>query len=351
MGYWQAGEAIHNNKCASLKAMRDFAVAGAYQVPLFGGFGHMNRVVMSGELRYERINEFLSEVTNKHSEILKAGELIIDFTNLEIIDPLSIVVLINLCRQLRMKLGIRIILNVPENLFPLGEFEKGEEKELNGCIGINPTPKNKSNYSIKILHLKSEQCTGSYLKEINLNVQDWASNGGASERQIFYATNFIAEMLYNVYKHSMSEYCRLVLQLLKLDQDRTRLVLAIGDDGIGIRESLLSRNCNWHWKGSWKDNTNAYADNSDGGINLITIRDDVTSIKFVLNMGISRWKAEKRGSGLSGFGTLSREKDADFIIHSGTSLYGIIDKNARELTNNLKHHLSGTSVCLILHPM
>lgn len=318
----------------------------------------MNQVSVSGVLNYERINDFLSEVTNKYIGILREGVLEIDFTNLEFIDPLSIIVVINICRYLNKSSNIYSTITIPDNLIPMDELRNGIDESI--TIYASKAKPNVVNHPTVIHHFKTYGCDINFKSRSLYNsIKNWAFENCISGRQWNHANNFILEMLHNVERHSMSDKCTLVLQSSRPNNDGSQLILAVGDSGIGIRESFINRN--------WNRSINIKKDKNDGnnlnleqdnnameskGMNLILIRDDITAIKFAVDMGISRWIAEKRGNGLSGFGTLSRLRNADFIVQSGTSIYGIIGKATREITfKKLKHPISGTNVCLVLYPM
>lgn len=288
---------------------------------------------MPGDLAYKRIHKFLSEIANSYSSRGVNGEAFnIDLTRFELIDPLSIVVLLNLCYCLE-ETNVFSTINVSENLFPLDEF-KNELEYLK--IKTAKGTEDSSKELIKIFHLKPKKCREDiYLRKIKEDVENWVSNNGFSDKQMLYAKNFIKEMLNNVNIHSKSKYCSLVLQVIKLSCEQTGLVVAIGDNGIGIRRSLT-------------EYPERVRDNSVNDLlNLKTIGSDIEALQFTVDEGISR--LSQGGAGLNGFATLSKEQNADFIIHSGTGIYGIVGKAA--MTNDIKHHLKGTSVCLVLYPM
>ncbi|WNQ09650.1 hypothetical protein MJA45_18710 [Paenibacillus aurantius] len=245
-------------------------------------------------------------IASKESTIISVGSMVLDLSATTFVDPFGMVTLIGLCRHMYNSHGVTSTIVLPNG--DAGSYMERAGFTQNSLIDnfIVIERRNsllkyfrKSNKNMGVLWFFEGE---SDIQTINGEIEGWMEANGFSEEEINSITTFISEMVQNVCQHSNTpQKGVLCFQAYKTINGESFLSWAIGDAGIGIRQSLI-----------------------DSGVQDIVGYDDERVIREVITKGISRFQDDKtRGNGLSRLYKAAQKRRAMLFIQSHAGLFGL----------------------------
>lgn len=270
-------------------------------------------------------------VDENQSRINESRFVRFDLSETNFIDPFGMVTLLSFCRHLYNTYHVQSVINLPEG--QAGSYmERAGFNSLNdGFITVERPKRNIMNFLKKNENmgvLKYFDSEGDIMP-INNEFESWMKQNEFTEYEINSLTTFVSEMIQNVCQHSRTKQRGVIcIQAYTSSKGDPFLSWAIGDSGIGIRQSLLQ---------------------SD--VTEITSLSDERVIREVITKGISRFKDDRtRGNGLTRLYHGAQKRGASLYIQSNSGLFGIdFDQNKqRKLEIPIPFSVSGTNIGFFL---
>ncbi|MDK8181703.1 hypothetical protein [Paenibacillus sp. UMB4589-SE434] len=265
----------------------------------------MNIVKLTDKYTFHSFQKVCENVKRNHEGIISTKLMQLDLSEITFVDPFGMVTLLGLCRHMNNTYGVKSSIILPEG-------NAGSYMERAGFSQINPQDqfitierrKNIKDYFIRNQNMGVLRFFNSEkdIQPINAEVEDWMENHGFSEEDKNSISIFISEMVQNVVQHSNTPQPGvLCIQSYKNKKGEPFLSWAIGDAGIGIRQSLV-----------------------DAGVQDMAAMEDCRAIREVILKGISRFQDDvTRGNGLSRLYKAAQKRSAILYIHSHSGVFGL----------------------------
>ncbi|WP_338555590.1 hypothetical protein [Paenibacillus sp. KS-LC4] len=275
-----------------------------------------------------KVSQLINDVQN---QIIESSFVKFDLSRTMFIDPFGMVTLLSFCRHLYNTYNIHSVITLPEGQAGSYMARAGFDSLNDSFITIERPRKNIMNY------LKKNENMGvlkffdseSDIMPINTEFESWMKQNQFTEYEINSLTTFVSEMIQNVCQHSRTRQRGVIcIQAYISSKGEPFLSWAIGDSGIGIRQSLLQSE-----------------------LVEVTSLSDERVIREVITKGISRFKDDKtRGNGLTRLYHGAQKRGASLYIQSNSGLYGLdFDKNRqKKLERPIPFSVSGTNIGFFL---
>lgn len=291
----------------------------------------MCRIKISKKLTDIYFLDFCEILNSSMDEILRKREVVFDLSEVEFIDPFGMISIIGACRHLYNHSNVSSKIILPNGQAGRYMYNAGFDslEKLDAFIEVKKP-------GFVFDWFKVEKESGGQLtfferegdiRKITQEVEQWMSDHGFNEAQRFSISTFISEMVQNVCQHSNTPQngvlCR---QRYMNKQGKSFLSWAIGDAGVGIRQSLLNANV--------------------PGIHNMS---DSDAIQEVLKGRSSIQDDITRGNGFPNLFKEAQERRATLFIHSNSGVYGWNTRmNSQKKMVWDKSPISGTTVSFSL---
>ncbi|MFF0830674.1 hypothetical protein ACFYU8_27900 [Brevibacillus sp. NPDC003359] len=247
--------------------------------------------------------EICELIEENRDEIIAAGLVRLDLSATNFVDPFGMVTLIGVCRHMFNAYHVSSTIILPDG--DAGAYMERAGFKTLGDPFITVIRKKslieyfKRNHNMGVLRFFNSE---KEIQSINEEVEGWMETNLFSEEEIHSITTFISEMVQNVCQHSRTPqqgvFC---IQTYKTKKGESILSWAIGDAGIGIRQSLV-----------------------ESGVEKMERFGDERAIREVVMNGISRFQDDiTRGNGLSRLYKGAQKRSAILYIHSNSGLFGL----------------------------
>ncbi|CAM4527431.1 hypothetical protein [Paenibacillus xylanexedens] len=236
------------------------------------------------------------------------GSLRLDLSEITFIDPFGMVTLLSIGRHIFNTYGFQIIIKLPEGEAGSYMNRAGLDSLIDDFITVERSKVNIMNFLRKnenmgvLKYFDSEKD----IMQINNEFESWMKNHNFTEYEINNLTTFVSEMIQNVCQHSKTKQKGIVcIQAYVSKKGVPFLSWAIGDTGIGIRESLIQ-----------------------SGVKGIASMTDERVLREVLTKGLSRHQDDiTRGNGLHRLYQGAQKRKASLFIQSNSGLFGVHSEN------------------------
>lgn len=272
----------------------------------------------------KRINASLSEIT-------KERHVVLDLSEVTFVDPFGMISIIGIGRHMYNRQGIFTTI-----VLPRGSAGTYMERAGFSSISIQENfievkrstswTKWLRNTDTGILNFfTNEQEIRSIVEE----VERWMGSHGYDESEQSSMSTFISEMVQNVCQHSRSpQRGVLCAQAYRNHKGEHFLAWAIGDAGVGIRQSLL-----------------------DANVPGIEGMEDSDAIQAVLKGRSSIQDDITRGNGFPNLFKAAQKRRATLFIHSNRGIYGLNMNTSAASQGKLvmnQSPIAGTTVSFIM---
>ncbi len=268
----------------------------------------MNSIKLNNKYVYHAFPNLCNEISIKQPWIISTGSLTLDLSDVSFIDPFGMISIIGVCRHLHNVYGISSHIVLPTGdsgiymeragFTSIQEQDSFIEVSKKRILSFKSLFVDNTNNNVGVLKFF---CSEKDIAKINQEVDVWMMHNSFSEDDRNNILTFISEMVQNVVQHSDTpQRGVLCIQSYVKRNGEAFLSWAIGDSGIGIRQSLI-----------------------DAGLENMSKLNDSSAIKEVVSNGISRFQDDvTRGNGLSKLYKAAKEKRTTLYIHSHSGIYG-----------------------------
>ncbi|KRE48379.1 STAS domain-containing protein [Paenibacillus sp. Soil724D2] len=287
----------------------------------------MNLVKLTDKYSFHNFQQVCESIKTKIEAITRTKSMILDLSEVTFVDPFGMVTILGLCRHMFNTYGVCTNIVLPEG-------DAGAYMERAGFARIIPQDhfitvqkrKNirdyfKRNQNMGVLRFFNSEKD---IQPINAEVEGWMESNSFSEEDKNSIAIFISEMVQNVVQHSNTPQPGvLCIQSYTNKKGEPFLSWAIGDSGIGIRQSLV-----------------------DAGVNDMNGMEDSRVIREVILKGISRFQDDiTRGNGLSRLYKAAQKRSAILFIHSHSGIFGLnITQDKQKKVENDIPLVAGTNI-------
>lgn len=239
----------------------------------------------------------------RRKSIISSGIIKLDLSETKFVDPFGMVTIIGLCRHMFNAYQVSSTIILPDGdagaYMERAGFRTLDDQFITVIRKKSLIEYFRKNHNMGVLRFFDSEKD---IQSINEEVENWMETNQFSEDEIHSITTFISEMVQNVCQHSRTpQQGVLCIQSYKLKKGDSILSWAIGDAGIGIRQSLV-----------------------ESGVQKMDRMDDERAIREVVLKGISRFQDDKtRGNGLSRLYIGAQKRSATLYIHSHAGLFGL----------------------------
>lgn len=271
-------------------------------------------------------------IVEKENHFAQAKMINLDLSRTTFIDPFGMITLLSLCRHFYNTYQAQSKIVLPEENAGSYMERAGFNTLHDHFIEVQRPKKNfmnllKKNENMGVLRFFQAEAD---IKNINDEFENWMRENGYSEYERNSLTTFVSEMIQNVCQHSKTkQYGVVCIQAYISKRGDSFLSWAIGDSGIGIRQSLIQAK-----------------------VQDIGTMSDERVIREVITKGISRHQEDKtRGNGLNRLYQGAQKRGASLYIQSNSGLFGMDfdETKQRKFEVRIPFAINGTNIGFFLH--